>query len=250
MTPKVSIITPTYNSEKYIDETIQSVLNQTYTNWEIIIIDDFSSDNTSIIAKEYELKDSRIHFIQLLENSGSAIARNTGIEIATGDFLTFLDADDIWMHNFIEESLKTATKKNCPFVFSSYKRFDENLNPLLMDFIVPEKVTYKDILKSNPISCLTAFINIKELGKKYMPNIRKRQDFGLWLSYLKEIDCAKGIKEPLAIYRIRKASLSRNKSSLIKYQWMFYYKIEKLGFLKSIYYLINWMIRGYLKYRL
>ncbi|MET7028792.1 glycosyltransferase family 2 protein [Sediminicola luteus] len=249
MTPKVSIVTPTYNSEKYIEETIKSVLNQSYTNWEIIIIDDKSSDNTSEIVKAYQLKDTRIYFFQLQENSGSAIARNTGIERATGDFLTFLDADDIWMPNFIEVSINVSTKKKCPFVFSSYKRFDENLNPLLKDFIVPDKVTYTDILKSNPISCLTAFINIKQLGKKYMPNLRKRQDFGLWLQYLKDIDFALGIKEPLAIYRIRKSSLSRNKRSLIKYQWLFYYKIEKLNFFYSVYYLVNWMVRGYFKYR-
>ena len=242
----VSIVTPTYNSEGYIVETIRSVQNQTFSNWEMIIVDDCSSDKTPDIVRQYQREDFRIQFIQLNRNSGPAIARNTGIEKARGSYLSFLDADDIWMPNFIEFSMETMVEKNSSFVFSSYKRVDENLKPLLKDFIVPNKVTYKDILKSNPISCLTAFIDI---GKKYMPIIRKRQDFGLWLAYLKEIDFAFGIKQPLAIYRIRKESLSRNKWGLIKYQWIFYHKIEKLGLLNSAYYLCNWMVRGYFKYK-
>ena len=249
MTKLVSIVTPTYNSEKYIAETIKSVLNQTYTNFEMIVVDDCSHDTTSDIIKSFQAKDPRIHFVQLPTNSGAAIARNRGIEKAAGDFLTFLDGDDLWFPSFIEESIAYSLKKNAPFVFSSYKRYDENLEPLLNDFIVPEKVRYTDILKSCSISCLTAFINIEILGKKYMPLTKRRQDFGLWLSYLKELDYAYGIQKPLAIYRMRKNSLSRSKSRLIKYQWKYYYEIENLGFFKSLYYLVNWMVRGFCKYR-
>lgn len=246
---KVSVITPVYNSEKFIAETIKSVQNQTHENFELIIVDDCSQDLTVSIIKQEQAKDSRINFIRLKTNSGAAVARNAGIKMASGSFLTFLDGDDLWFTSFIEESLAFSIKNKAPFVFSSYKRMDENLEPLLNDFIVPKKVSYTDVLKSCPISCLTAFINIKALGKKYMPPIRKRQDFGLWLSYLKVIDYAYGIKKPLAVYRMRKDSLSRNKWKLIKYQWEFYFRIENLGWAKSIYYLLNWMIRGFLKYR-
>ncbi|MEE3147656.1 MAG: glycosyltransferase family 2 protein, partial [Bacteroidota bacterium] len=132
---------------------------------------------------------------------------------------------------------------------SSYKRLDENLEPYLSDFIVPEKVSYTDILKSNSISCLTAFLDIEILGKKYMPLIKKRQDMGLWLQYLKKIGYAYGIQEPLAIYRIRRNSLSRNKAGLIKYQWRFYREVEQLSVFASAYYLTCWTYKGFVKYR-
>lgn len=245
----VSIITPTFNSAKYIAETFQSVQNQTFQDWEWIIIDDGSSDETEIIVNSIKEKDKRIQFYKLEKNSGPAIARNTGIEKATGDFMTFLDADDIWFPNFIENSIATINQAEIPFVFSSYKRSNENLEFVYSDFIVPQKVTYTDILKSNSISCLTAFLDVKTLGKKYMPIIRKRQDMGLWLQYLKEIPFAYGIQEPQAIYRIRENSLSRKKSDLIKYQWQFYREVEKLTVFQSIYYMLHWMYRGFMKYR-
>ena len=245
----VSIITPTYNSEKFISETIQSVLNQTYQNWEMIIVDDCSTDNTKALTEEWSKKDSRIKSIALATNSGPAKARNAGIELATGDYMTFLDADDIWFTDFIENSIKTINQTGIHFVFSSYKRSNENLEFVYSDFIVPQKVTYTDILKSNSISCLTAFVDVKTLGKKKMPEIFKRQDMGLWLQYLKEIPYAHGIQEPKAIYRIRENSLSRNKKNLIKYQWQFYREVEKLSIFQSIYYMLQWMYRGFMKYR-
>ena len=163
--------------------------------------------------------------------------------------MTFLDADDIWFEDFIENSIKTIQETGIHFVFSSYKRSDEELNFIYSDFIVPQKGTYTDILKSNSITSLTAFLDIETLGKKSMPLIRKRQDMGLWLQYLKDIPFAYGIQEPKAIYRIRENSLSRNKSNLLKYQWEFYREVEKLNVFQSVYYMLNWMYRGFMKYR-
>lgn len=245
----VSIITPAYNSAKYITETIQSVQNQTYQNWEWIIVDDGSTDKTIDIINDFILKDSRIKLIPLNSNSGPSVARNKGIHQIKGQYMTFLDADDIWFPDFIENSIKTIQDSKIPFVFSSYKRSDEDLNFVYSDFIVPQKVTYFDILKSNSISCLTAFLDISILGKKYMPEIKKRQDMGLWLQYLKEIPFAYGIHQPKAIYRIREHSLSRNKKGLIKYQWQFYRTVEHLSVIHSVYYMAHWMLRGFLKYR-
>lgn len=245
----VSIVTPVYNAEKYIKETIASVQNQTYDNWEMILVDDASSDNSVEIIKDIIKHQPNIQLISLEKNSGSAVTRNKGIQQAKGQYLTFLDADDLWLPHFIETSIATIQKTQIPFVFASYQRKDENLNPLLSDFIVPNKVTYHDILKSNSISCLTAFIDIETLGKKQMPLVRKRQDMGLWLQYLKQIPYAFGIQEPLAIYRIRKQSLSRNKLGLLKSQWYYYYTVEKLGFFRGIYYMIQWALRGFLKYK-
>lgn len=245
----VSIITPTYNSAKYISETIRSVQNQTYTNWEMILVDDGSIDQTVEIIKDFAKDDSRIKLFIQAQNGGPAKARNKGIENVAGTFMTFLDADDIWMPEFITNSIKTIHRTGINFVFSSYKRSNEDLEFIYSDFIVPQKVTYTDILKTNSISCLTAFINIEKLGKKKMPDIFKRQDMGLWLSYLKEIPFAYGIQEPQAIYRIRENSLSRDKKKLLKYQWQFYREVENLSVIKSAYYMIEWMWRGFMKYR-
>ncbi|NHN25620.1 glycosyltransferase family 2 protein [Flavobacterium jejuense] len=245
----VSIITPTFNSANFIAETIQSVQKQTYQNWEMILVDDGSSDKTEEIILSIIEKDKRIQFYKLNQNSGPAVARNAGIEKAKGVYMTFLDADDIWFPNFIEKSICTINETKIPFVFSSYKRSNENLEFVYSDFIVPQKVTYTDILKSNSISCLTAFLDIKILGKKFMPLIRKRQDMGLWLQYLKVIPFAYGIQETQAIYRIRENSLSRKKSDLIKYQWQFYREVEKLNVFQSTYYMLHWMYRGFMKYR-
>ncbi len=245
----VSIITPTYNSEAYILETIRSVKQQTHTKWEHIIIDDGSKDGTRDILRDQQNKDPRIKLIFLEQNSGSAVARNRGIKVAQGRFLTFLDSDDLWFPNFINRSITEIKKSGIPFVFSSYKRSNEDLKFVYSDFIVPNTVTYKDILKTNSISCLTAFLDITQLGVKYMPNVRKRQDMGLWLKYLKEIPYAKGIKEPLAIYRIRQNSLSRQKSKLLKSQWYFYRQVEQLNFIQSLYFMMCWMYLGYKKYK-
>jgi len=249
MNALVSIITPTFNSAKYIAETIQSVQKQTYTNWEMIIVDDGSSDDTVAVVKKIQETEHRIYLIEQSQNVGPAITRNKGIDHATGKYLTFLDADDIWFTDFIENSINTINKTRIPFVFSSYRRSNENLEYVYSDFIVPKKVTYTDILKTNSISCLTAFIDIEIAGKKLMPLIHKRQDMGLWLKYLKEIPFAYGIQETKAIYRIRKNSLSRKKSNLIKYQWQFYREVENLSILQSTYYMLQWMYRGFMKYR-
>ena len=245
----VSIVTPTFNSEKFIEATIASVQAQTHQNWEMIIIDDCSSDQTIKMIEKFINQDPRIQLISLQKNVGSGIARNKGIEKAKGKYLTFIDADDIWFPHFIATSIKFIKSNQVSFVFSSYKRSNENLDFIYSDFIVPTKVNYWDILKTNSISCLTAFLDMEKLGKKYMPSIKKRQDMGLWLQYLKEIPFAYGIKEPIAIYRIRENSLSRNKWELLKYQWDFYYNLENLGFFKTIYYLSYWAINGFLKYR-
>lgn len=249
MAQLVSIITPTFNSANFIAETIQSVQNQTYQSWEMIIVDDGSSDETVSVIQQIQKVEARIQLVIQPKNVGPAITRNKGIEVAKGKYLTFLDADDIWFPDFIQYSIATIQQTKIPFVFSSYRRSDEALNFIYSDFIVPPKVTYTDILKTNSISCLTAFLDIEALGKKFMPIIHKRQDMGLWIQYLKVIPFAYGIQEPKAIYRIRKNSLSRKKMDLIKYQWQFYRKVENLSVGQSAYYMVHWMIRGFLKYR-
>lgn len=245
----VSIVMPSYNSEKFIEETIRSVQNQTYGHWELIIVDDCSKDDTVQMIEEIQMSDDRIKLLINSENLGPGKSRNRGITEAQGSFLTFLDSDDIWYPKFIEKSM-SFEKLSEGFVFASYRRGDEvTLEPVFKDFIVPERVTYLDILKTNSISCLTAFVNLEKLGKKYMPEIRYRQDMGLWLQYLKKIKFAYGNQEILAIYRIRKNSHSRNKLNLLLPQWQFYRKTENLSILMSLYIMMVWAYRGFIKYK-
>ena len=243
----VSIITPSYNSSKFIEETIASVQAQTYSHWEMLITDDGSTDNSFEIIKKFCKKDSRIKLFSI-KNAGPAVARNNSIKHAKGKYIAFIDSDDLWMSEFLSTSIKFITKSE-GFVFSSYKRCNETtLKEQYKDFIVPENVTYMDILKTNSISCLTAFIDIEKLGKEFMPEVLYRQDMGLWLKYLKKINYAKGIKETLAIYRIRDNSHSRNKKKLLKPQWYFYRHVENLSLVTSVYLMIVWGYRGFKKY--
>lgn len=247
MNDLVSIITPSYNSAQFIEATIKSVQEQTHANWEMLITDDGSSDNSAEIISKISQQDDRIRLFKI-NNSGPGIARNNSIKNAKGNYLAFLDSDDLWFPEFLSVSLSKINNSE-GFVFSSYKRCDENtLEEVFQDFIVPEKVNYTDILKTNSISCLTAFIDVDKLGKESMPEIMYRQDMGLWLKYLKKIEYAIGIQQPLAIYRIRKKSHSRNKKKLLKPQWYFYRKVENISFLKSIYYMVMWAINGVKKY--
>ncbi len=244
----VSIITPTYNSERFVADSIKSVQSQTYTNWELIIVDDASTDNTMNLISKYATKDHRIKIFQLSNNCGAAVARNLAIEKAKGHYLAFLDADDLWLPQFIEKSISKIKTTGTPFIFSSYKLIDEEGVIKSKIITAPEKVTYTDLLKTNSIGCLTAFIDLYQLEKLEMPLLRARQDLGLWLKYLKKIPYAESIKEPLALYRVRKGSLSSNKWDMMKSQWYIYRKLEDLSILSSFYYLVYWMYSGLKKH--
>jgi glycosyltransferase involved in cell wall biosynthesis len=247
MIPLVSIITPCFNAEDFIAETISSVQNQSFTNWEWFVIDDFSEDTSVSIIAKFAQSDARIKLLPLKKNSGAAIARNMGIALAKGNYMTFIDADDVWSPNFLAENVARIAKSE-GFLCASYEMYDVSLKLKLGELVVPKYATYSAILKTNTISCLTAFIDISRLGKEFMPEIKYRQDMGLWLKYLKKINRVEGIQESLAIYRIRKQSLSSNKANLLKHQWAYYRDVEKLSILKSSYYFTLWMYYGSKKY--
>ena len=244
----VSIITPSYKSERFISQTIESVLAQTYKNWEMIIVDDVSPDNSNEIIEEYSKKDSRIKLIKLEKNSGPAVARNRAIEEAKGRYIAFLDADDLWHPEKLEKQIAFMSKNDLAFTYSSYNLMDEEGNSL-GSFKTKEKITYSEMLKTCSVGCLTAIYDTKKLGKVYMPNILKRQDYGLWLKILKEINTTKGIVEPLGTYRILKNSVSSNKINAAKYQWKIYREVEKLSLVKSAYYFVQYAYYGFKKYK-
>lgn len=237
----VSIITPLYNSEKYIEETILSVLNQTYKKWEMLIIDDCSTDSGAEIVNKY-IEDKRIKYHKLEVNSGAAICRNKGIELANGEFIAFLDSDDLWKKEKLEKQVNFMKKNNYSISFTEYEEIDENSNKLNILIKSPKKpVTYRRYLLTNPIGCLTGMYNVKKLGKLYMPLMRNREDTGFWLNILKK-DNAYSLNENLADYRIRRNSLSFNKYKLIKFHWNLYKDIEKLSIIESLFYIFTSII--------
>ena len=245
---KVSIITPSYNSTRFISQTIESVLAQTYQDWEMIVVDDCSTDNSCDVVERYSQKDSRIKLIKLQQNSGPAIARNRAILEARGRYIAFLDADDLWYPQKLEKQLNFMTENSLAFTYSSYDLMDEDGNDL-GSFTTKKSISYKKMLKTCSVGCLTAIYDTQKLGKIYMPDILKRQDYGLWLKILKEMDATKGILEPLARYRIMKNSVSSNKLKASLYMWRIYRDVEKLGLFKSIYYFVHYAYHGVMKYK-
>lgn len=245
----ISIITPMYNAEKYVGQTIESVLSQTYSHWEMLIVNDGSKDNCAEIVKKYAEKDNRIKLINQ-PNGGSASARNNALKNAQGRYICFLDADDLLLPTFFEKQLQFLQDKNATLVFASYNRIDEVGNEKLKPFIVPEKVTYHTLLKTCPISCLTSIYDKEKVGEQYFKEELKslRDDFVFWLEMLKKINIAYGNKEILASYRVFQSSTTGNKKKVIKPQFLVYYQVEKLGLLKSVYYLCHWAINGFFKY--
>ncbi|WP_299052950.1 glycosyltransferase family 2 protein [uncultured Polaribacter sp.] len=232
----VSIITPCFNSENFIAETIESVVNQTFKNWELIIVDDLSTDNSLQIINSYAKKDLRIKVHQLKNNSGTAIARNKAIELSKGNFIAFLDSDDLWIPSKLEHQLKFMLDNKLPLSYTSYKIMNANSIEIEKPIYCDSKMTYKKMLYSNKIGCLTAMYNKDIIGKIYMPNIRKRQDYGLWLFILKKYSHASGMRGIYASYRKTNNSISNNKIEMIKWNFKLFYEVEKFSFFRASYY--------------
>jgi len=245
----VSIITPMYNAVKFIEETIQSVLDQTYQNWEMIIVDDCSTDNGVTLIRKYCEKDDRIKFIQLQKNSGGAVARNEAIKSARGKYIAFLDSDDLWHPDKLDKQVRFMEDNDFYFSFSSYNIIDEKSNNVGVFNPNCSKLNYYDLLKTCKIGCLTAMYDSDSLGKVYLPVVKRGQDYALWLKILKKIKFAYCLNDNLASYRIVQGSVSRNKFKKITYQWKIYREFENISLFKSIYYLFHYSLNGFLKYR-
>lgn len=248
MSGLVSIITPSYNSAIFIKESIDSVIGQTYTNWEMIIVDDCSLDNSNAIIEGYIKKDNRIKLIKLDENSGPAVSRNRAIKEAKGRYIAFLDSDDFWDKYKLTRQLGFMNEKSVAFCFTAYYRIKEDTGKTIDYQTVPDKVDYATLLKQCVIGCLTVVYDTDKLGKIYMPHIIKRQDYALWLKILKQIPYAYGIDEPLAYYRVRISSVSSNKLTASKYHWKVLREIEKLPLYKAMYYFTWYTYKSILKY--
>ena len=246
MSPEVSVITPTYNAQEFIVETISSVQNQSFQDWEMVIVDDHSTDGTAQMINDAAAGDARIIPVLRKENGGAAEARNAGIRRARGRYIAFLDADDLWLSNKLERQLAFMRDGDLPFVFSAYHVIDKS-GKIVGNVQVPETVNYRQLLLTNVIGCLTAIYDSKQLGLVEMPNIRKRQDFGLWLNLLKRTPHAFGMQEELSFYRLHEQSMSSNKWSSAQYNWHLYRKVENMQFPLAAYYFANYAIRGVMR---
>lgn len=244
--PLVSIIMPTYNSASTISEAINSVILQRYTNWELIVTDDCSTDDTKDILINYVKNDSRIKFLCNQVNSGAGFSRNRSIDAAKGKYIAFLDADDLWLENKLSNQISFMEKNGYLFSFSSYQKFSKDGDGGVV--VAPSSVTYQQLLYGNVIGCLTAVYNAEILGKKKMPLIRKRQDMGLWLTLLKECDAAYSLPDVLAKYRTD-TGMTQNKINTAKYQWEFYRTVVQLNLFKSSWYFCWYALNGLLKHR-
>ena len=233
--PLVSIITPVYNAERFLSDTIKSVQNQTYKNWEILLIDDCSKDNSAQIIKEFQKYDNRIKYIKLKKNSGASVSRNEGIRNAKGRFIAFVDSDDVWKSEKLEIQIKYMLKENLGFTFTSYRYMKENGELTNKIAKAPSKINYNGLLKNTIIGCSTVVIDREIVDYFEMPLVRRGQDTATWLQILRKEKYAYGIEQDLVNYRLVGESLSSNKIIALKRTWNTYRNVEKLGLLKSSY---------------
>lgn len=213
--PTISIITPVFNAERFLEQTLQSVFQQDFTNWELLLVNDCSTDKSAEIISCYEA-DSRIRLINLEKNSGAAFARNQGISLAQGRYIAFLDSDDVWMPDKLRKQLDYMEEKNCTFCFTEIRRTDEEGHPIGKIRTIPERVDYQYLLKKTVIATSSVIIDKLRVGDFTMPLRRSGQDYATWLMLLKRIPHAYCLQEPLVNYRVVNNSLSSNKLSSLK----------------------------------
>jgi teichuronic acid biosynthesis glycosyltransferase TuaG len=234
----VSVIMPAHNAAGFIAESIQTVMQQTYTEWELLVIDDASVDETSQVVEGLQAKDERIKLHRLPANQGAGFARNIGIKAATGDFICFLDADDLWKPHKLETQLKFMEQEQLDVCYSSYELINEDGKSLNRQIKALEYLSFNKLKKANYIGNLTGIYNAAKLGKIYCPLIRKRQDWGLWLLAVEKAGYARGIQEPLAAYRERQNSISGNKLEMLKYNYQVYQKVLGYTPQKSLFWML------------
>lgn len=243
MQEKVSIIVPVYNAEPYIEQTIQSVLNQEYTNFELLLVENGSTDAT--VEKIRAFSDERIRLIIMEDNAGAAAARNEGMKNATGEYVGYLDADDLWQKDKLVKQIAYMKEKDAAFCFTGYEFGDENAVGTGKIVRVPETMVYKQALNNTTIFTSTVLFDTRKIAKDrlYMPQI-KSEDTALWFRVLREGYTAYGLDENLVTYRRPVKSLSSNKLEAMRRIWNLYRKHEKLNVFYSMYLFVGWAFRA------
>ena len=238
----VSVITPAFNCGEFIAETITSIQSQTYSNWEMIIVDDCSTDGTRSVVEAFAKEDDRIRYHCLEVNSGAAVARTKAMEFAQGEYMAFCDSDDLWLPEKLERQLEFMRSNHHAFSCTSYVQIDETGR--ILDRVVKtiEKTDYNRLLLDCPVGNSTVMYNVKKMGKFKVPDIRKRNDDALWLQMLKKEKYIWGMPDVLMKYRIRRNSISSSKLALVKYHWKLYREIERLSVVRSVFHICWWGI--------
>lgn len=243
----VSVIMPVHNAEKYLDESIGSVLRQTYPYWELLIVDDCSTDSSLSIIAGYTAQDSRIRCYKTSSPSGSpCLPRNMGIKAAKGRFIAFLDSDDCWLPTKLEEQLPLFEKPDVGIVYSDYEKMAENGERNQRVVKAPSCVNYQQLLLGNVIGCLTAVYDTAKVGKVYFEN-HSHEDYILWLSILKKGYIAQNSGKVSACYRVREHSVSSNKLKALSWQWDIYRNVERIGLLKAVYCFVHYAYKAFRK---
>ncbi|MGF6906979.1 glycosyltransferase family 2 protein [Fusobacterium sp. PH5-44] len=248
MMPLVSIVMPVYNAEKYLTKSIESVIMQTYSNWELLLIDDCSQDDSSKLMKSFQEKDARIKGIKNSVNKGAAYSRNIGIENSTGCYIAFLDSDDIWNKDKLENQIKFMIKNDVLMCHSDYNFIDEN-GLYIKKINTDKELCYKKLLKENQIR--TSFLVIKKeiVGDIKFPDV-KHEDFAFFLDLL-STNKIKSVRNNCigGAYRVMSHSLSSNKIKSAIWTWKIYKDYLKLNYFSSMYYFSFYVIRCIKKYK-
>ena len=232
--PLVSVIVPCYNMERFISDTIDSVVRQTYPHWELLIADDASTDGTVDIVQKHCAQDNRIQLVVKPQHSGIADTRNQCLKMAKGRYLAFLDADDLWHPEKLEQQLQFMTERNIGFSYSSYDCVDEDGNPTGKTVKAAGNLDYNAYLHNTIIGCSTVMLDTEKVGTVVVPNFRTSEDAATWLNILRKGFIAYAIEQPLTSYRIRQHSASSNKLKASSDLWRVYRKNEKLSLFKAI----------------
>lgn len=244
----ISIVTPVYNAERFIAETIKSVQAQEYTNWELLLVNDQSTDNSQFIIEEFAIEDNRIKVINLAENSGAAVARNTGIAASKGQYIAFVDSDDAWDSDKLIRQIAFMQKGGIAFSYTDFRLVDEKGNVLKEKANVPLSLDYTGLLKNTAIACSTVMIDREQIGDFRMPLVRKGQDTATWLQIMRETGIkAYGITLPLNSYRQVAGSISSDRIGALKRTWNTYYNLEKLPLPKASYYFASYVMNAILR---
>lgn len=242
----VSIITPSYNTAKFIGKTIESVQNQTYKNWEMIIVDDCSKDNTDEIVAEY-LSDGRIRFIKNDKNSGAAVSRNRALREANGKWIAFLDSDDLWSSDKLEKQVRFMKKNGYHFSYTKYEEIDENGNLLGVKVSGPKKISKHGMYNYCYPGCLTVMYDAEHVGMIQIKDIKKNNDYAMWLAVCQKVDCWL-LDECLGKYRKRSGSISRHGiKTMIVWHYKLWHEAEGKNVLESLWYTWWNLFFGFMK---
>lgn len=244
----VSIITPAFRASSYVSETIQSVISQSYANWEMLIVDDCSPDDTREIVRSWCVKDPRIKLICQDRNGGPAAARNAALEVAQGRWIAFLDSDDLWLPKKLELQLDFQRSHGAKVTFTGFRRMSADGAQTGCLINIPERITYRQLLGNTVIATSTVIVD-HEISGTFRMKAMYYDDFGCWLDLLRGGDIALGLQADLMRYRVVSQSVSRNKKNSARQVWRTYRTVEGLGLLQASWYFVNYAVNGYLKYR-